>query len=107
MKLTAISLNLLIQAHKQDKLEKDSLIKFLVSLATVRSNQSNLSHEKFKVILGELKSESPDVLKRVCMEQQPWLKILEQYLNSVKDDEKAMKQMLVKLSHAFTKQLPK
>ena len=53
--------------------------------------------------MSELKSESPDLLKRMSIEQQPWLKILEQYLNSVRDDEKVIKQMLAKLSHAFTK----
>ena len=69
--------------------------------------QNNLSHEKFKGILQELKSGTRNLLKRVSTEQLPWLKILDGYLESIRADEKLIRQMLVKLSHALTKQYSK
>ena len=68
LKLTVISINLINQAQKQEKLEKDNLIKLLVILAGIKGAQVNLSHEKFKGILADLKAGSADVLKRMSVE---------------------------------------
>ena len=67
LKLSPITLNLLHQAQKLEKIDKEELIKLLVNLASIKTEQANLSHEKFKGIMNELKSDSINLLKRVSI----------------------------------------